>query len=69
MSSLVRAGVESRFMAANSPHLVFDEVQRRSPIPLVSIVRASYNGWTGEPKDKRKAIPLSISRLLMMTCG
>src|SRR5579862_4348858 len=35
---LVRAGAGFGFMAANTPHLVFDEVQRRSPIPLLSIV-------------------------------
>jgi len=38
---LVRAGADFAFMAANSPHLVFDEVQRRSTIPLLSIVRAT----------------------------
>lgn len=38
---LVRAGADFGFIAANTPHLVFDEVQRRSAIPLVSIVRAT----------------------------
>lgn len=38
---LVRAGADFAFIAANTPHLVFDEVQRRSAIPLVSIVRAT----------------------------
>ena len=28
-------------MAANTPHLVFDEVRRRSPIPMLSIVQAA----------------------------
>jgi aspartate racemase len=41
LESLVRAGVDFAFMAANTPHLVFDELQRRSPIPLISIVRAT----------------------------
>ena len=41
VESLVRAGADFGFMAANTPHLVFDEVQRRSAIPLVSIVRAT----------------------------
>ncbi len=40
---LTRAGAELAFIAANTPHLVFDEVQRRSAIPLVSIVRATSN--------------------------
>jgi aspartate racemase len=40
---LERAGAHFGFIAANTPHLVFDEVQRRSNIPLVSIVRATCN--------------------------
>jgi aspartate racemase len=40
---LVRAGADFAFIAANTPHLVFDEVQRRSAIPLLSIVRATCN--------------------------
>ncbi len=38
---LVRADVDFAFIAANTPHIVFDEVQRRSAIPLLSIVRAT----------------------------
>ena len=38
---LVRAGADFGFIAANTPHLVFDEVQSRSAIPLLSIVRAA----------------------------
>src|SRR5437588_5608209 len=38
---LARAGAEFGFIAANTPHLVFNEVQRRSAIPLLSIVRAT----------------------------
>src|SRR5579862_161117 len=38
---LVRGGAGFGFIAANTPHLVFDEVQRRSAIPLLSIVRAT----------------------------
>ena len=41
LERLVRAGVDFGFIAANTPHLVFDEVQRRSAIPLISIVRAT----------------------------
>jgi aspartate racemase len=41
IEALVRAGAEFGCIAANTPHLVFDEVQRRSPIPLVSIVQAT----------------------------
>jgi len=38
---LARSGAEFGFIAANTPHLAFDEVQSRSAIPLVSIVRAT----------------------------
>src|SRR4051794_8908985 len=41
VESLARAGAEFGYIAANTPHLVFDEVQRRSAIPLLSIVRAT----------------------------
>lgn len=41
VESLARAGADFAFIAANTPHLVFDEVQRRSAIPLLSIVRAA----------------------------
>jgi aspartate racemase len=35
------AGADFGFLAANSPHIVFDDIARRSPIPLVSIVEAT----------------------------
>jgi len=38
---LLGAGVDFGLIAANTPHLVFEEVQRRSAIPLISIVRAT----------------------------
>jgi aspartate racemase len=38
---LARAGAAYGLLAANTPHIVFDAVQRRSPIPLVSIVDAT----------------------------
>jgi aspartate racemase len=41
VEALVRAGAEIGCIAANTPHLVFDEVERRSEIPLISIVRAT----------------------------
>jgi aspartate racemase len=41
LEPLVRAGADFAFIAANTPHLVFDELQRRSPIPLISIVHAT----------------------------
>src|SRR5713226_10310610 len=38
---LVRAGTGCGLLAANTPHIVFDEIQRQSPIPLISIVQAT----------------------------
>ena len=35
------AGADFAFLAANSPHIVFDDISRRSPIPLLSIVEAT----------------------------
>ena len=50
LEPLVGAGAEFGLMAANTPHLVFDELQRRSAIPLLSIVRATA--------DRAKALNL-----------
>ena len=41
LASLENAGADFGFIAANTPHLVFDQLQRRSVIPLLSIVRAT----------------------------
>jgi aspartate racemase len=38
---LARAGADFGLLASNTPHLVFDDIQRRSPLPLVSIVQAA----------------------------
>lgn len=38
---LKNAGANFGFLAANSPHIVFGDIARRSPIPLVSIVEAT----------------------------
>jgi aspartate racemase len=41
IARLARAGAEIGLLSANTPHIVFDEVALRSPIPLVSIVEAT----------------------------
>ncbi len=41
VETLVRAGVDFGFLAANTPHIVFDELQRRTSLPLLSIVRVT----------------------------
>ncbi len=38
---LSRAGADFGVLAANTPHIVFDEIRRRTPIPLLSIVQAT----------------------------
>jgi aspartate racemase len=38
---LARAGADFGLIAANTPHLVFDKVAAKSPIPLISIVEAT----------------------------
>lgn len=38
VKNLAAGGAEFAAMAANTAHIVFDEVRRRSPLPLVSIV-------------------------------
>jgi aspartate racemase len=41
VQKLARAGADLGLLASNSPHIVFDELSRRSPIPLLSIVEAA----------------------------
>ena len=41
LERLARAGAGVALLAANSPHVVFDRVVARSPLPLVSIVEAT----------------------------
>jgi aspartate racemase len=41
INALHHAGAEFAAIASNTPHIVFQEVQSRSPIPLLSIVEAA----------------------------
>ena len=41
LQRVARAGVDFGVLASNTPHIVFEELQRRSPIPLLSIVEAT----------------------------
>jgi aspartate racemase len=38
---LARAGADFGLLSANTPHIVFDELNRQSPIPLISIIEAT----------------------------
>jgi aspartate racemase len=42
VTSLHRAGADFGLIAANTPHLVFGELERVSPIPLLSIVTQTF---------------------------
>ena len=44
---LARAGAECGLVAANTPHIVFDEIRRQSPIPLISIVEVTCEAAKG----------------------
>src|SRR6185312_17368543 len=41
LDKLSRAGADFALLASNTPHIVFDEVRARSPLPLISIVEAA----------------------------
>jgi aspartate racemase len=41
LHKLANAGAQIALLSANTPHIVFDEISRHSPIPLVSIVEAT----------------------------
>jgi len=56
---LARANSNIALIAANTPHLVFDEVVSRSPIPLISIVESTCN----------RARALGLTRLGLLGTG
>ena len=41
IAKLARAGADFGLISANTPHIVFDDVAPKSPIPLISIVEAT----------------------------
>jgi len=52
---LPRAGADFGIIAANTPHIVFDDIAPKSPIPLISIVEATCD-YAKERKMKRLAL-------------
>ena len=40
---LARAGAQLALLASNTPHVIFDTLRERSPLPLISIVEATCN--------------------------
>src|SRR5512140_3350059 len=41
IGKLARAGADFGIISANTPHIVFDDVAPKSPVPLISIVEAT----------------------------
>ena len=41
VQKLSQSGADFGLLAANTPHIVFDEIRRQSPIPLISIVEVT----------------------------
>src|SRR5258708_12958348 len=41
LERLARAGADFGALASNTPHIVFNDLQNRSPIPLLAIVQAT----------------------------
>ena len=62
LQPLARAGVDFGVIAAGTPHIVFDQVQARSPIPLLSLVEATCAAAT---KLNLKKIALFGTRFTM----
>jgi aspartate racemase len=53
---LARGGADFAVISANTPHIVFDELKRGSPIPMISIVEATRDA----------ASERGLSRLLLL---
>ena len=56
---LARAGADIGVIAANTPHIVFDEVQARAAFPLISIVEAARD----------RAVALGLRRMALLGTG
>src|ERR1035437_6258624 len=47
IEKLAQAGADFGIITANTPHVVFDEIQAASPIPLISIVETTCEAAQG----------------------
>src|SRR4051812_42407835 len=59
VSRLTRAGAEIALIAANTPHIVFEEVERRATIPMISLVQATRD----------RALALGFKKLALLGTG
>lgn len=53
VKKLAQGGADFGLLASNTPHIVFEDIQRQSPIPLVSIVEAACEA--ARDREIRKA--------------
>ncbi len=65
VNALADAGAELAVIASNTPHLVFDEIQRLSRLPLISIVEETCKYI----EEKRYRRVLTIGTLFTMQNG
>jgi aspartate racemase len=59
LKALHRAGVDFAVISANTPHIVFDEVQSKSPVPLLSIGTATLD----------KTVELGLKKVALLGTG
>jgi len=59
IDSLGRAGADFAAIASNTPHVVFDQVSARSPLPLISIVETTCT----------RAFSLRLKKVLLIGTG
>jgi len=58
INDLANAGAELAAIASNTPHIVFDSVEKRSPIPLISIVEETCR--YAQEKGCKKAVVIGL---------
>ena len=64
IGKLARAGVDFGIISANTPHIVFDEIASKSPVPLISIVEATC---AAAKMQKLKRLALMGTRYTMQS--
>jgi len=52
IQSLHRAGADFALIASNTPHIFFDRIKTKSPIPLLSIVKATCDTVANQGLDR-----------------
>ncbi|MFX0026676.1 MAG: aspartate/glutamate racemase family protein, partial [Candidatus Hermodarchaeota archaeon] len=65
INSLENAGVDFIFMAANSPHAVYEDLKNRAKVPLLSIVKATAE--KAKRENMRKLLLLGIKFTMKST--